>query len=154
MPPHGGATINVIEVVTDFGEIRQAETPIELLKEYLFKYGFLLKHNKAFERTLQKLMDQGIVQFGPYPEAKYVTAVEGKKPLVIPCQGPNLNKKTLVIPWEESTETTRMAPKKTLLIPNITKATMVIKGPSPIPCESNKAVPWSYDSTVYINGMK
>ena len=73
MPSHGGPTINAIEVVTDFGAIRQAETPINLLKEYLFECGFLLEHNKAFERTLQKLMDQGIVQFGPYPEEKYVS---------------------------------------------------------------------------------
>ena len=31
---------------------------------------------------------------------------------------------------------------------------MVIKGTSPISYESNKAVPWSYDSAVYINGVK
>ena len=31
---------------------------------------------------------------------------------------------------------------------------MIIKGPSPIPYESNKAVPWSYDSVVYINRVK
>ena len=129
IPPYEGPTINAIEIATDFGEIRQEETPINLLKEYMFECGFLLEHNKAFERTLQKLMDQGIVQFGPYPEEKYVATIEGKKPLVIPCQGPDLNKKTPVIPWEESTETTRMAPKKTLLIPTIPKATVVIKGP-------------------------
>ena len=106
MPPHGGPTINAIEEVTDFGEIRQAKIPINLLKEYLFECGILLEHNEAFERTLQKLVNQGIFQFGPYPEEKYVVAIEGKKPLVIPYQGPNLNKKTLVIPWEESTKTT------------------------------------------------
>ena len=61
MPPHGGPTINAIEVVTDFGETIKAKTPINLLKEYLFECGFLLEHNKAFETTLQKLVDQGIV---------------------------------------------------------------------------------------------
>ena len=93
-------------------------------------------------------MDQGIVQFEPYPEEKYVVAIEGKKPLVIPCQGPNLNKKTLVIPWEESAKTPGMAPNKVLQISTVPKAMMIIKGPSPIPYESNKAVPWSYDSVV------
>ena len=95
-------------------------------------------------------MDQGIVQFRPYPEEKYVAKIEGEKPLVIPCQGSNLNKKTLVIPWEESTETPGMAPRKALQISAVPKATMIIKGPSPIPYESKKAVLWSYDSDVYI----
>ena len=31
---------------------------------------------------------------------------------------------------------------------------MVIKGPSHIPYENNKAITWSYDSAVYINGIK
>ena len=31
---------------------------------------------------------------------------------------------------------------------------MVIRGPSPTPYESDKAIPWSYDSTVYVNGLK
>ena len=100
MPPHGGLTINAIEVVTDLGAARRVKAPINLLKEYLLECGFLLEHNEAFERTLQQLVDQGIVQFGPYPEGEYVAAIEGgtNKPLVIPCQRPNLNKKTLVIP--------------------------------------------------------
>ena len=114
MPLHGASIINAIEVVTDFGETRQAKASINLLKEYLLEYGFLLEHNKAFERTLQKLVDQGIVQFGPYPEEKYVAVMEGKKPLVIPYQGPNLNKKSPVIPWEESAKTPGMTPKKVL----------------------------------------
>ena len=99
------------------------------MKEYLFECGFLLEHNEAFETTLQKLVDQGIVQFGLYPEEKYVATIGGKKPLVIPCQGPSLTKKTLVIPWGESEEITRRAPKQALLIPTTPKATMVIKGP-------------------------
>ena len=74
--------------------------------------------------------------------------------MVIPCQGPNLNKKTLVIPWGESAETPGITTKKTLQIPAVPKETMVIKGPSLTPYENNKAVPWSYDSAVYINGLK
>ena len=149
MPPHGGPTINAIEVVTDFGAGRQAKSPIRLLKEYLLECGFLLEHNEAFEKTLQQLVDQGIVQFGPYPEAKYIAAIEGstKKPLVIPYH----DKKTLVIPWRDSTE---KPVKQTLKILVASKATMVIKGPSPIPYKSDKEVPWSYDSTVYVNGSK
>ena len=82
---------------------RQAKAPINLLKKYLLECGFLLEHNEAFGRTLKKLVDQGIVQLGPYPEEEYVATIEGntKNPLVIPFQGPNLNKKTLVIPWGE-----------------------------------------------------
>ena len=59
MPPHGGPTKNAIEVVANFGAIRQAKTSISLLKEYLWEYGFLLEYNEAFEKTLQKLVDQG-----------------------------------------------------------------------------------------------
>ena len=78
MPLHGGPIINAIEVVTDCGATRQAKASINLLKEYLWEYGFLLEHNEAFERTLQKLVDQGIVQFGSYPEEKYVATLRGK----------------------------------------------------------------------------
>ena len=99
-------------------------------------------------------MDQRIVQFGPYPEVKYIAANEGsvKKPLLIPYQKPNHDKKTLVIPWGDSTETHTI--KQTLKIPVSSKTTMVIKGPSHIPYKSDKAVPRSYDPAVYINGSK
>ena len=74
--------------------------------------------------------------------------------MVIPCQGLNLNKNTLVTPLGESERTLGVAQKKTFQISTVLKATMVIKGPSPIPYESNKVVPWSYDSAMYINGLK
>ena len=128
-------------MVTDFRETIKAKNPINLLKEYLFECGFLLKQNKAFETNLENLVDQGIVQFKLYPEEKYVAIIEGKKPLVIPCQGQNFTKKTLVISWGESAEITRRPPKEALLIPTTPNATMVIKGPSPIPSENDKEVP-------------
>ena len=84
MASHGGPIINAIEVVTDFGETIKEKTPSNLLKEYLFECGFLLEHNKAFEATLEKLVDWGIVQFRLYPEEKYIATIGGKKPLVIP----------------------------------------------------------------------
>ena len=31
---------------------------------------------------------------------------------------------------------------------------MVTRGPSPTPYKNDKAVPWSYDSIVYVNGLK
>ena len=34
-----------------------------------------------------------------------------KKPLVIPYQGPKLNKKSIVIPWGESTEAPVLRPR-------------------------------------------
>ena len=54
----------------------------------------------------------------------------------------------------ESTETPVMIPRQTLRIPVILKTRMVTRGPSPTPYESNKAVSWSYDSTIYVNGLK
>ena len=58
-------------------------------------------------------MDHRIVQFGSYAKGESVATVEGskKKPLVISFQWPNLNKKTLVIPWGEATETPMMTPR-------------------------------------------
>ena len=102
----------------------------------------LLEHNEAFEKTLQKFVDQGIVQFRKYPKEEYVAAINGssKKPLVIPCQGPNLNKKTLVIPWRDSTETLVMIPRQTLRIPVVPKTMMVIRGASHTPYKIEKAV--------------
>ena len=100
MHPHGGPVVNAIEVVTNFGEARHVKALINLLKEYLLECGFLLEHNESFEKTLQKLVDQGIVHFRSYPKEHYVAMLEGSinNPLVIHFQGPNLNKKTLVIP--------------------------------------------------------
>ena len=100
-------------------------------------------------------MDRGIVRFGQYPKEGYVAAIDGstKKPLIIPCQRPSPNKKTLVIPLGESTEAPVMIPRQTLRIPVVPKTTMVVREPSPTPYESNKAVSWSYDSTAYINGL-
>ena len=93
---------------------------------------------------------------GRYPKEEYVAAIDGitKKPLIIPCQGPSPVKKTLVIPWGESTEAPLIIPCWTLRIPVILKTKMVIRGPSPTLYKSNKVVPWGYDSTVYVNGLK
>ena len=95
-------------------------------------------------------MAQRIVQFGLYPEVKYIVEIEGstKKPLVIPYR----DKKNLMIPWGDSTYTP--ITKQTLRIPVEPKATMVIKRPYPIPYKNDKAVPWSYDPAVYVNGSK
>ena len=78
MPPHDGPTINAIEVVTDSGERKHAKTPMNLLKGYLFECGFLLERNEAFERTVQKLRDQGRLQLGPYFEETCVATRKGK----------------------------------------------------------------------------
>ena len=59
-----------------------------------------------------------------------------------------------MIPWGESIETSAITTRQTLGIPVVQKTIMVIRGPSPTPYESNKAVPWSYDSTVYVNSIK
>ena len=115
-----------------------------------------MEHNESFDKTLQKLVDQGIVQFGSYPKEEYVASIEGstKNPLVIPFQGPNLNKKTLVILWGESIETPVITPRQASRIPVVPKTMKVIRGPSTTPYKSDKELPWSYDSTVYVNGLK
>ena len=79
-----------------------------------------------------------------------------KKPFVISCQGPSLAKKTLVIPWGESSTTKApvMIPRQTLRIIMIPKTTMVIRGPSPTSYKSYIVVLWNYDSTIYVNGFK
>ena len=77
VPLHGGTTTNAIEVVTDLGAVRRVKAPINLLKEYMLECGFLLEHNEAFEKTIQKLVDQRIVQFGPYPKGEYLGGIEG-----------------------------------------------------------------------------
>ena len=67
MPLHGGPAVNAIEMVTNFGVAKQEKASINLLKEYLLECGFLLEHNESFEKILQKLVDQKIVQFWKYP---------------------------------------------------------------------------------------
>ncbi|CAI8593189.1 unnamed protein product [Vicia faba] len=52
MPPHGGPVVNEIEVVTDFGPVRQVKALINLFKEYLLECWFLLEHNESFDKTL------------------------------------------------------------------------------------------------------
>ncbi|XP_058763854.1 uncharacterized protein LOC131637289 [Vicia villosa] len=151
MPPHGGSNVNAIEVATDHEGTKRVKAPIDLLKEYLFEQGFLLEHNEAFEDTLQKLVDQKMVQFKYYTKEEYIATinVNTRKPLVIPCQGPMSTKKPLVIPYTDSN-----AAKAPLTIPTPSKSTLVIEEPYPTPYESDKTVPWSYDTTVYINGQK
>ena len=61
--------------------------------------------------------------------------------MVIPSQGTNPDKKTLVIPWGDPTEDPVMIPRQTLRILVVPKTTMVIRGPSLTLYESNKAIP-------------
>ena len=37
-----------------------------------------MEHNEAFEKTPLNLVDQGIVQFGQYPEEKYKSILKGE----------------------------------------------------------------------------
>ncbi|XP_058725584.1 uncharacterized protein LOC131596864 [Vicia villosa] len=131
MPRHDG-TVNAIEVVTEQEFVQQRSSPIDALKRYLYAKGFILEHNEAFKITLQRLVNQGVVQFKEYPEEEYVAMLDRNEPLMIPRQGA---RKTLIIPCA----------KAPLLIP--TQAhTRIIPVRDPYPMDKMKAVPWEYES--------
>ncbi|XP_058762701.1 uncharacterized protein LOC131636072, partial [Vicia villosa] len=131
MPRHDGA-INAIEVVTEQEFVQQRSSPIDALKRYLLAKGFVLEHNETFKKTLQKLVNQGVVQFKEYPEEEYVAMLDRNEPLMIPRQGA---RKTLIIPCA----------KATLLIPAQVH-TRIIPVRDPYPVDKMKAVPWEYES--------
>src|SRR4051812_27348744 len=131
MPRHDG-TVNAIEVVTEQEFVQQRSSPIDTLKRYLLAKGFILEHNEAFKTTLQRLVDQGVIQFKEYPEEEYVAMLERNEPLIIPRQGA---RKTLIIPCA----------KQPLLIPTQVH-TRIIPVKDPYPVDKMKAVPWEYES--------
>ncbi|XP_058725635.1 uncharacterized protein LOC131596918 [Vicia villosa] len=131
MPRHDGA-VNAIEVVTEQEFVQQRSSPIDALKRYLLAKGFVLEHNEAFKTTLQRLVNQGVVQFKEYPEEEYVAMLDRNEPLMIPRQGA---RKTLIIPCA----------KATLLIPAQVH-TRIIPVRDPYPVDKMKAVPWEYES--------
>ncbi|XP_058733094.1 uncharacterized protein LOC131604686 [Vicia villosa] len=93
--PHHDGTVNAIEFVTKQEVVQQRSSPIDALKRYLLARGFILEHNEAFKDTLQRLVDQGLIQLKEHPEEKYVAMLEINEPLIIPTQGA---KKPLIIP--------------------------------------------------------
>ncbi|XP_058741268.1 uncharacterized protein LOC131613633 [Vicia villosa] len=132
MPRHDGA-INAIEVVTEQELVQQRSSPIDALKRYLLAKGFILEHNEAFKNTLQRLVDQGVIQFKEHPEKEYVAMLERNEPLIIPSPWA---RKTLIIPCA----------KAPLLI--LTQVhTRIIPVREPYPVDKMKAVPWEYDSS-------
>ncbi|XP_058754106.1 uncharacterized protein LOC131627283 [Vicia villosa] len=131
MPRHDGA-VNAIEVVTEQEFVQQRSSPIDALKRCLLAKGFVLEHNEAFKTTLQRLVNQGVVQFKEYPEEEYVAMLDRNEPLMIPRQGA---RKTLIIPCA----------KATLLIPAQVH-TRIIPVRDPYPVDKMKAVPWEYES--------
>ncbi|XP_058733409.1 uncharacterized protein LOC131605022 [Vicia villosa] len=131
MPRHDG-TVNAIEVVTEQELVQQRSSPIDALKRCLLTKGFILEHNEAFKNTLQRLVDQGVIQLKEYPEEEYVAMLERNEPLIIPSQGA---RKPLVIPCS----------KAPLLIPT-QGHTRIIPARAPYPMDKMKAVPWEYNS--------
>ncbi|XP_058775560.1 uncharacterized protein LOC131649822 [Vicia villosa] len=132
MPRHDG-TVNAIEVVTEQELVQQRSSPIDSLKRYLLARGFILEHNEAFKDTLQRLVDQGMIQLKEHPEEEYVAMLERNEPLIIPSPGA---RKTLIIPCA----------KAPLMIPTQVH-TRVIPVRDPYPVDKMKAVPWEYDSS-------
>src|SRR3954469_14496891 len=131
MPHHEGA-VNAIEVVNEQELVQQRNSPIDALKRYLLIKGFILEHNEAFEDTLQRLMDQGLIQLEEHPEEEYVAMLERNEPLMIPAQGA---RKPLIIPCSRP-PVMIPAQERTKIIP--------IRGPYPL--DQMKAVPWEYET--------
>src|SRR3954467_6593069 len=131
MPHHDGA-VNAIEVVTKQELVQQRSSPINPLKRYLLIKGFILEHNEAFKDTLQRLMDQGLIQLEEHPEEEYVAMVERNEPLMIPAQG---ERKLLIIPCS----------RPPVMIPTQERTKIIpIRGPYPL--DKMKAVPWEYET--------
>ncbi|XP_058726078.1 uncharacterized protein LOC131597395 [Vicia villosa] len=131
MPRHDD-TVNTIEVVTEQELVQQRSSPIDALKRYLLTKGFILDHNEAFKNTLQRLVDQGVIQLKEYPEEEYMAMLDRNEPLIIPSQGA---RKPLIIP----------CPQAPLLIPT-QGHTRIIPVKAPYPVDKMKAVPWEYNS--------
>ncbi|XP_058760553.1 uncharacterized protein LOC131633896 [Vicia villosa] len=125
--------VNAIEVVTKQELVQQRSSPIDALKRYLLARGFILEHNEAFKGTLQKLVDQGVIQLKEYLEEEYVAMIERNEPLIIPSSGA---RKTLIIPCAKSP----------LLIPTQVHA-RIIPVRDPYSVDKMKAVPWEYNAS-------
>src|SRR3954463_1012799 len=130
--PHHEGTVNAIEVVNEQELVQQRNSPIDALKRYLLIKGFILEHNEAFKDTLQRLMDQGLIQLEEHPEEEYVAMVERNEPLMIPAQGA---RKPLIIPCS----------RPPLMIPT-QEHTKIIPIRGPYPFDKMKAVPWEYET--------
>ncbi|XP_058727053.1 uncharacterized protein LOC131598475 [Vicia villosa] len=130
--PHHDGTVNAIEVVTEQELVQQRSSPIDALKRYLHAKGFILEHSEDFKDTLQRLVDQGVIQLKEHPEEEYVAMLDRNEPMIIPSQGA---RKPLIIPCS----------KAPLLIP-IQGYTRIIPVRAPYPVDKMKAVPWEYNS--------
>lgn len=106
MPMHACSSVNSIEDFVYQELIRKVEnvkTPIGILKKQLLKHGLSLEHHldgsdhftnnyDVFKRSLQELMNKGIVQIRHFSKEEYVPFVDRNekitRPPKIPCQNP------------------------------------------------------------------
>ncbi|XP_050920473.1 uncharacterized protein LOC127138115 [Lathyrus oleraceus] len=150
MPPHNNASVNMMEANNG----RRLISCVDELKRPLIEIKNALMRDNAFPicsndyehclinpqqcRTLksaiQQLMDQGILVVD-YPSIKEdVSTLEIPYDEVPPLQ----------IPYDFS--------QLTLSTNHVTP--IIIKVPTPFPYVDTKAVPWVYDTSVYIHGQK
>lgn len=150
MPPHNKPNVNMVEM--DNG--RRLITFVDELKTPLIKINNMLMKSDAFlvcittceqcfidpqqcgilKATIQKLMDQGILLIDRPSTIEEVSTLEIPYDEVVPLQIPyNLYQMTLSV--------TSFTP-------------MVITVPTPFLYNDTKAIPWVYDSEVYIHGQK
>jgi len=175
LPNHGGNGVNAISEghVYVKRKVEEVTTPLEVVYRALLKAQMIapsqceeneILSHKKFQKQLQAMMDSGTIEF--YVEEKKDTGVnmmndgyeespKQKPSLIVPIsatQKPSLmipvtNKPTVGIPIQKPSLTVPVAPKPVLTIP-VQKPKLVIHVPAPFPYQSNKQVPWNYDSTV------
>lgn len=150
MPPHNNASVNMMEA--DNGRrlmscVDELKTPLIEIKNALMKNNtFPICGNdcehclinpqqcRRLKSVIQQLMNQGI--------------------LVVDCPSTNEDVSTLEIPYDEVPpmqipyEFSQLTLSTNLITP------IIITVPTPFPYINTKAVPWMYDTSVYIHGQK
>ncbi|XP_050896795.1 uncharacterized protein LOC127103590 [Lathyrus oleraceus] len=150
MPPHNNATVNMMEV--DNGRrlmscVDELKTPlIEIKNDLMRDNAFPICSNdyehylinprqcKTLKSIIQKLMDQGI--------------------LVVDCPSTKEDVSTLEIPYDEVPPLQIPYDFSQLTLSTNPVTSIIITVPVPFPYVDTKAVPWVYDTSVYIHGQK
>ncbi|XP_050889273.1 uncharacterized protein LOC127094488 [Lathyrus oleraceus] len=150
MPPHNNASVNMMEV--DNGRrlmscVDELKTPLIEIKNALMKNNVFLvcgndcKHClinlqqcRTLKSIIQQLMNQGI--------------------LVVDCPSTKEDVSTLEIPYGEVPPLQIPYDFSQLTLSTNPVTPIVITVPTPFPYVDTKAVPWMYDTSVYIHGQK
>ncbi|XP_050909309.1 uncharacterized protein LOC127123094 [Lathyrus oleraceus] len=150
MPPHNNASVNMMEA--DNGRrlmscVDELKTPLIEIKNALMKNNtFPICGNdcehclinpqqcRTLKSVIQQLMNQGI--------------------LVVDCPSTNEDVSTLEIPYDEVPPLQIPYEFSQLTLSTNPITPIIITVPTPFPYVDTKAVPWMYDTSVYIHGQK